>query len=234
MFRTLIQRAGQALPSQCAVCRTWPTAQPVCEACVADFAQPEPRCQTCALPVLGGVTRCGECVLHPPPLDACLSAVGYGFPWQDLVTDFKFRDNPGWADLFALLLNSMHGVDAALAQADLVLPVPLGKTRLRERGYNQALELAQALEPGKTHAHLLLRINDTPPQSLLDRVARLNDVKDAFAVDPLRIEHIRGKSIVLVDDVMTTGATLYAAARTLRAAGAAHITGLVFARTDRE
>ncbi len=158
----------------------------------------------------------------------------YDFPWQDLVMDFKFRDKPGWADLFALLLKSMPGVDAALAHADLLVPLPLGRTRLRERGYNQALELAQALEPGKTRARLLLRIKDTPAQSLLDRAARLSEVRDAFAVDPLLVDQIRGKSILLVDDVMTTGATLYAAARTLRAAGAAHVTGLVFARTDRE
>jgi ComF family protein len=234
MLRALIQRASQALPSQCAVCRTWPTAQPVCEACVADFAQPEPRCQTCALPVSGGVARCGDCVLHPPPLDTCLTAVGYGFPWQDLVADFKFRDAPGWADLFALLLQSTHGVDVALAQADGVLPVPLSTARLRQRGFNQALLLAQALEPAKTRAHLLLRIKDTPPQSLLDRAARLNDVKDAFAVDPLLVTQVRGQSIVLVDDVMTTGATLHGAALALRAAGATRVTALVFARTDRE
>jgi ComF family protein len=234
MLRALIHRASQALPSQCAVCRTWPTSQPVCEACVADFAQPEPRCQTCALPVSGGVARCGDCVLHPPPLDACLTAVGYGFPWQDLVADFKFRDAPGWADLFALLLQSTHGVDVALAQADGVLPVPLSPARLRQRGFNQALLLAQALEPAKTRAHLLLRIKDTPPQSLLDRAARLNDVKDAFAVDPLLATQVRGQSIVLVDDVMTTGATLHGAALALRAAGATRVTALVFARTDRE
>lgn len=232
MLRSLIQRAAGAVPSQCAVCRAWPTAQPVCEACVGAFAQPQPRCQTCALPVLGGVRQCGECVLNPPPLDACLTAVGYDFPWQDLVMDFKFHDVPGWATLFALLLKSMPGVEAALASADLLLPVPLSRLRLKQRGYNQALVLARALEPGKTRADMLLRIKDSPAQSLLDRAARLNEVKDAFAVDPLLAAHIRGKKIVLVDDVMTSGATLYAAARAVRAAGASHICGLVLARTE--
>lgn len=232
MFRSLIQRAGSALPSQCAVCRAWPSAQPVCEACVGAFGQPLPRCQTCALPVLGGVSQCGECVLNPPPLDACLTAVAYNFPWQDLMMDFKFRDNPGWAGLFALLLKSMPGVEAALANADLLLPVPLSTARLEQRGFNQALVLARALEPGKTRANVLLRIKDTPAQSLLDRAARLNEVKDAFAVDPLLVAQIRAKKVVLVDDVMTSGATLHAAARTLRAAGVLRVTGMVFARTQ--
>lgn len=232
MFRSLIQRAGSALPSQCAVCRAWPSAQPVCEACVGAFCQPLPRCQTCALPVLGGVNQCGQCVLNPPPLDACLTAVAYDFPWQDLVMDFKFRDSPGWAQLFALLLKSMPGVEAALANADILLPVPLSTARLKQRGFNQALVLAQALEPEKTRADVLLRIKDTPAQSLLDRAARLNEVKDAFVVDPLLVAQIRAKKLVLVDDVMTSGATLHAAARTVRAAGAIYVTGLVFARTE--
>ncbi len=199
---------------------------------MAAFAQPKPRCLGCALLVQGGVPRCGECVLTPPPLDACLTAVAYEFPWHELLLDFKFRQNPGWAAMFALLLRSMPNVESALAGADLVLPVPLSNTRLQQRGFNQALELARALDATKTRSGQLLRIKDTAAQSTLDRAARLNEVKDAFAVDPLQAAQIRGKTIVLVDDVMTSGATLYAAARTLRAAGAAHITGLVFARTE--
>ena len=238
MLRRLIQRAGDALPSQCAVCRVWPCREPVCEDCVTAFAQPEPRCSLCALPVplavasfAGDVVRCGACVLSPPPLDLCLAGVSYHYPWQELVADFKFRDTPGWASMFALLLKSMHGVEAAIEEADLLLPVPLSTSRMHQRGFNQALELAYALDAPKTRATYLLRIKDTPPQSLLDRVARLRDVLDAFTVDPLLASQIKGKKIVLVDDVMTTGATLYAASRALRAAGAAHITGLVFART---
>lgn len=234
MLRRLIQRAGDALSSQCTVCRVWPCAEPVCEDCVTAFAQPEPRCATCALPVAGRAAQCGACVLSPPPLDACLAGVAYHYPWQELVADFKFRDKPGWAGMFALLLKSMHGVEAAIDDADLLLPVPLSASRMLQRGFNQALELALALDAAKTRAQLLLRIKDTPPQSLLDRAARLRDVNSAFAVDPLLAFEVKGKKIVLVDDVMTTGATLYAAARALRAAGAVHVTGLVFARTPEE
>ena len=231
MFRTLFHRLSVALPSQCAVCHAWP-AQPVCEACVARFAQPQPRCLTCALPVPGNVTQCGACVRSAPPLDACLCAVPYAFPWGGLVTRYKFGNAPGWAGTLALLMRSAPWVEPALEQADLLLPMPLSPERLQARGFNQALELARHLAPGKTVADLLLRIRHTAPQSSLKREERLQNVIAAFAVDPLRAAELRGKRVVLLDDVMTSGASLFAAAHTLREAGAAHITGLVLARTE--
>ncbi len=110
--------------------------------------------------------------------------------------------------------------------------MPLSRQRLQQRGYNQAWELARQLAPGKASPDLLLRIRDTPPQSALPRAERLRNVKAAFAVDPLRQTEVRGKRVVLMDDVMTSGASLFAAAQALRDAGAAHITGLVLARTE--
>jgi ComF family protein len=109
--------------------------------------------------------------------------------------------------------------------------MPLSKERLRTRGFNQAHVLAQALSKPKADAALLLRIKDTPPQSSLTRAERLSSVKDAFAVEPLRTSEVRGARVVLVDDVMTSGASLFAAAQALRTAGAAHITAIVVART---
>ena len=116
--------------------------------------------------------------------------------------------------------------------ADKVLPMPLSKQRLKTRGFNQALILARQLAPDKTDHRLLLRIKDTPPQSSLRRADRLNSLDHAFAVEPLLIGQLKGARLVLIDDVMTSGASLYAAARVLRAAGAAHITALVIARTE--
>ena len=221
------------LPSQCTVCRTWPS-EPVCEACVAQFAQPLARCGTCALPLPEGAPHCVACLAHPPPLDACFAAVSYGYPWSELITSFKFKSHPGWARAMAVLLRSMPFVEPALDQADWVLPLPLSQQRLQARGYNQAWELACQLAPDKRRrdARLLLRIADTAPQSGLSRAARLRNLRSAFAVDPLRSTLLKARRIVLVDDVMTSGATLHAAALALRAAGASHITGLVFARTD--
>lgn len=231
MLRQLLARVKPDIPSQCAVCHAWP-AQPVCEACVTRFAQPRPRCTTCALPVPAGVTRCGGCVTHAPPLDQCLAAVPYAYPWSACIGRFKFQQSPGWAGTLATLLRSTPWVEPALEQAQCVIPVPLSTQRLRERGFNQALELARCLSPRKTDAQLLLRIRHTVRQSELPRAERLRNVAGAFAVDPLRSGALRGLRVVLVDDVMTSGASLFAAADALRAAGAAHVTALVLARTD--
>lgn len=231
MFPGLLKRMFAALPSQCRVCHAWP-AQPVCEACVNCFAQPQPRCQTCALALPAGLSQCGACVKSPPPLDACLAAVSYAYPWSDLIVSYKFHNHPGLSSAFALLLRSTPWVEPALDAADAVLPMPLSSQRLQARGFNQALLLARQLAPDKTRHRLLLRIKDTPAQSALKRAERLGSVQDAFAVDPLLLRQVKGARLVLVDDVMTSGASLFAAARVLRAAGAAHITGVVIARTE--
>ena len=231
MLRDWIEGLKAATPAQCAVCHSWP-AQPVCEACVVRFAQPQPRCLTCALPVPAGVGQCGRCLRQPPPLDRCFAAVRYGYPWSALVTQFKFHGQPGWAGSLATLLRSAPWVEPALDEADLVLPMPLSRERLAERGFNQALVLARALAPGKVRSDLLLRVRDTPAQAELGLAARLRNVKGAFAVEPLRVADICDRRIVVVDDVMTSGASLFAAAHALRQAGAARITAVVLARTD--
>ncbi len=161
-----------------------------------------------------------------------MAAVAYAYPWSRLIVEFKFRARPGWAASFAMLLRSAPWVEPALEQATVVVPMPLARERLRQRGFNQALELARQLAPAKTDHGLLLRIKDTAPQSALKRAQRLHNVRHAFAVEPLRALELAGARVVLVDDVMTSGASLYAAAATLRGAGAAHITGLVLARAD--
>lgn len=220
-----------ALPSQCLVCHEWPS-QAICEACVRQFAQPQWRCQNCALPLPVDLPQCGACMQAPPALDQCLSAVPYAFPWSALIVRYKFRAQPGLARALGLLLKSAPWVEPALEAADLVVPMPLSKPRLQFRGFNQALVLARQLAPHKTDATLLLRIKDTPAQSGLTRAERLRSVKNAFALDPRRAHQVKGARVVLVDDVMTSGASLFSAAGVLRAAGAAHITGMVVARTQ--
>lgn len=218
------------VPSQCAICQAWP-AQRMCSACVARFAQPQARCTTCALQVPAGVTHCGACLRSPPPLDLCLTAVDYGYPWAQAIAQFKFQGDPGWAQALAALVRKTPGAAVALAAADWVLPVPLAAERLRERGFNQALQLARHLASRKTQAKMLLRLYATPAQHTLDRAKRLRNLDGAFAVEPLRYHALAGCRVVLVDDVMTTGATLHAAAMVLRMAGALHITALTIART---
>ena len=231
MSARLLLRAAQQLPAQCAVCKAWPAA-PVCEACVVQFAQPSMRCTTCATPLASAIGQCGACVREPPPLDACVAAVHYAFPWSALLINFKFHGHPGWAASLASLMRSAPWVEPALDQATLVLPMPLSRQRLHERGFNQSLELARQMAPRKVDAGMLLRPVHTVPQSALGRVERMHNVQHAFAVEPARAHALQGARVVLVDDVMTSGASLFAAARTLRDAGAHHITGLVLARAD--
>jgi len=198
MFRALVDRLGAAMPAQCAVCRAWP-AQPVCEACVAQFAQPVPRCETCALPLSAGTSRCGECALSPAPLDRCVAALDYAYPWSSCMTRFKFHGHPGWAGTFATLMKSTPWAEPALEDADVVLPMPLSLERLRERGFNQSLELARRLAPGKLRENVLLRFRHTAAQSALDRKARLANVKGAFALEPSLAGSVRGRHVVLAN-----------------------------------
>ncbi|MBP6357533.1 MAG: ComF family protein [Burkholderiaceae bacterium] len=158
--------------------------------------------------------------------------MAYRWPWADCVTQFKFAGQPGWAGALATVMRSTPWVEPALEQADRVLPMPLARERLAERGFNQALLLAQHLAPRRTDARLLLRTRHTPAQSELKRAERLRNVQGVFAVEPLRAHELRDRRVVLVDDVMTSGASLHAASLALRQAGAAHITALVFARTE--
>lgn len=227
------------LASQCAVCRSWP-ARRVCAPCIARFGQALARCRTCALVLAPGLSQCAVCVRQPPPLQACFAAVDYAYPWSGLVADYKFGQDPAWAELFARLLLQTPGVAAGLAAleaGDRLLPMPLWPERLASRGFNQAWELAQALArqsgtPARPDARLLLRIKNTPPQSQLKREARRQNVVGAFAVEPLRAAELKNRRVWLVDDVMTSGASLCAAAQVLRDAGAASVTGVVFARTE--
>ena len=234
MFFALFHGLAARLPSRCAVCHAWP-GQAVCEACIGLFAQPKPRCTRCALVVADAAATCTACrSTHKDgsPLDASLAAVSYGYPWAGLVQEFKFREQPAWARSMALLMRSAPWVEPALDAADWVLPMPLSTPRLQSRGFNQSWLLAQALSPAKARPQWLLRIRDTPAQSSLARKERLSNVANAFAIDPLRQRDLEGKKVLLVDDVMTSGASLRAAALPLRHAGVRQITALVFARAE--
>lgn len=231
MTLSRLRTLAAAIPSRCHVCGRWP-AEPVCEPCRERFGQPKQRCGRCALPVPAGVAACGNCLREPPPLDACHAAVSYAFPWSGLVSHYKFAQEPGWAATFARMLRATPGVADALSQACVVLPLPLAPARLAQRGFNQAAALARQLAPGKLDTGLLLRVRETPPQVSLGRKERQANVRGAFAVEPLRAAQLRGRRVVLVDDVMTSGASLFAAAEAVRGCGAAHVAAIVLARTD--
>jgi ComF family protein len=245
MLPSLLAHAAHALPSQCMVCRAWGPGR-VCSACTNRFSRPQQRCTTCALPLAGDTRQCGECLLHPSALDACVAVVDYGYPWDGLLAQLKFNGqghsggagpNASVARAIADTMRPLPAVQTVLQRADFIVPIPLAAQRLRQRGFNQALEIAKdvlgtgAVARAKLRPQMLLRTRDTAPQVGLPRAERLRNMRHAFAVEPLLASQIQGASLVLVDDVTTTTATLCAAALALRAAGAAHVVGLVFART---
>lgn len=216
------------MPSQCAVCRGWGAGR-VCGSCTARFAAPVPRCLQCALPVPAAATRCGACTVAPPPFDHTVAAVDYAFPWDGLVLALKFH---GALDLAGALAARLATAVQARGEPlpDLLLPVPSSPARLQARGFNPAWELARRLGP-PAHAALLLRIRDGPPQLQLPETRRGANVGGAFAVEPLCRHAVAGRSIAVVDDVMTTGATAREVARVLRQAGAREVRVWVLART---
>ena len=221
-------------PSLCAVCRGWGRGR-VCASCLARFAAPLPRCRRCALPALASVAVCGTCLTTPPPFDAALAAVDYRPPWDRLVTAFKFH---GALDLAAVFTDAIVGAERrrAAPRPALLLPVPLGAARWRERGYNQAWELARRVARRlgvRAEAQWLLRIRETAHQLALPPTARAGNVHGAFAVEPRRRAEVAGRRIAVVDDVMTTGSTAAELARVLRQAGAARVEIWVVARTPR-
>jgi len=230
MFSAWARGLSRAVPSTCAVCHAWP-AQAVCEDCIQAFGQPVHRCPSCALALPDTLRQCRACTHAPPPWDSALAAVDYAYPWDRLIAHFKFQENPAWAGHFAALMRSAPWVEPALEAADFVIPMPLARERLLQRGFNQSALLARHLSPDKTLEQVLLRVINTPAQSALDRKDRQDNVRHAFAMEPLLQGAVSDKRIVLLDDVMTSGASMSAAATTLRHAGAAHITALVFART---
>ncbi len=219
--------------SRCQVCGRWP-ATPVCHGCLRRFGMAVPRCPCCAHrlpPGTDGALPCGRCLRHPPALRACCGVVDYAYPWHTLVARFKFQGEPAWARFMAELAWQRAEVRQALAQADTVLPIPLSPARLASRGYNQAWELAKALGAGHVLSDGLSKLGDGPDQIRLSRADRLRHARQSLAVTPRHQAALRGRHVLVVDDVMTTGATLNAAAEVLLRAGVASVSGLAFART---
>ena len=207
----------------------------MCRRCSQRFAAPVARCPQCGLPVEGGL-HCGACLGHPPAFDRVVTVADYGYPWDRLIAEFKFRGRGELASALALLIDEAVQQAPALPPAELVLPVPLTPARLRERGYNQAWELARRVALRRRiahHAGLLLRLHDAPHQVGSGRQQRAQNLQHAMWVDTDAAGRIgvAGRQVALVDDVMTTGGTAQAAALALRAAGARAVQVWVIART---
>jgi ComF family protein len=175
---------------------------------------------------------CGACQTHPPDYLSTCAPLRYEAPIDRLLPRFKFHAGLAEGRLLSALV--LPRVDPALLRAaDLIVPLPLHPQRLGRRGYNQALELARPLARAARRPldpHALRRVRATPPQSELDAAGRRRNVRGAFAADAARV---RGRRVLLVDDVNTTGATAAEAATTLLHAGACEVHLLAIARAPR-
>jgi ComF family protein len=215
------------LPERCLVCGERGAAGlDLCPACRAALPWNVGACMTCALPlpVPDASQVCGACQRRPPPLTLVASACVYAAPVDGLLRRFKFHQDLAAGRLLTALLRARCG---DLARPQALLPVPLHAARLRQRGYDQALELARPLARalGLRLCDGLQRVRATAPQSELDARARRRNLRHAFAVHAPLPQHV-----TLIDDVMTTGATLHAAAQALRRAGVARVDAWVVAR----
>jgi len=201
----------------------------LCAACLPDLPRlAPPCCPVCASPLATPAPACGACLANAPAYDATLATWRYGEPLAGLIREFKFggRGHRRFA-------NADFFVSAMLAgerpTGDVVVPVPLSPARLRERGFNQSVEIARPLARAldlPLDGSSLLRRRDTPPQSRLPWRARRRNVADAFECQG----DFTGRRVIVVDDVMTTGATLDAVARILKDHGATHVSNWVVAR----
>lgn len=227
MLGSLARRvANLAFGGRCYLCRGAAGAV-LCAACDADLPRLDgARCPRCALASPAGEV-CGHCRARVPAYDATVAALAYDFPADVLVQALKFRGELALAPLLGALLAARIGKGE---RVDLVLPVPLAAARLRARGFNQALEIARPVARAagaRLEPALAMRSRDTAPQTDLPLGERAKNVRGAFGV----AHALEGAAVALVDDVMTTGATLDELAATLKRAGAARVVNWVVART---
>jgi ComF family protein len=196
----------------------------LCAGCAADLPLLPEHCPRCALPSPGNAV-CGACLRQAPHFDATIALWRYEFPCDRMIQSLKYRARLALAGFFGTALASR-----AALRAQLIVPMPLHPSRLAARGFNQALEIARELArccaiPVATR--VTRRVRNTSPQADLPYEKRAKNVRGAFACD----RDLDGLTVAVVDDVMTTGATLDELARTLKHAGAVRVENWVVART---
>lgn len=231
----LRMQALDVLPSQCAVCGRWPGPR-ICMDCRKRWMPEAHRCRSCALHLPDLASFCGACLKHPPRLSQCTAVLDYGYPWQGLITRYKFEADLGLARSLAQLMAEHPQTWQCLHHCDALLPVPASDQRLRERGFDHMALLAQALAAQMTCkkpvlTHTVMRQHVSLAQHNASRAQRLRQMRRVFTLEAGEQPHIAGRKLLLLDDVMTTGATLDALAGCLLSAGAASVSALVLART---
>ncbi len=235
----LMRLARGALQNRCFLCGNMSHLE-ICRGCELDALETHlddaPRCSCCAatlavLPAAAAAStaRCAACHNAAPAFDATLAWADYAAPYDSLALALKFAARLSLAHWFARKLAQL--ADYADLRPELIVPVPLSRRRLAERGYNQAWEIARILArrlDAPASPHGVMRVRETAAQaSLADARSRRDNLRGAFAVT----QRVAGLHVAVVDDVMTSGATLHTLAHQLKLAGAARVTNLVALRT---
>jgi ComF family protein len=226
--RNALDAARRALPQRCELCAGASGSELLCKGCARSLPGLGPACPVCALPTSDGEV-CGQCTAHAPPFDATIAAFAYAFPVDRLMHAFKYHGRLALAEWCA------RAIGAARERRGLSLPqrliaLPLSHERQRERGYNQAFEIGRVLSRELAIGLVrggIRRERSAPPQAALPWTERAKNVRGAFSCEL----DLKGLTVAIVDDVMTTGASLAELARTLKRSGAMRVENWVVART---
>lgn len=241
MKRALRAVLDFVLPPRCLACgESVQVSGAVCPECfdTLEFIA-HPYCDGCGVPLPEGLPHgsiCPECSAHPPPYAKARAALIYKGVLHRLISRFKYHDQLQATPLLTRWMQ-MAGSEL-IREADMIVPVPLHWRRMLQRRYNQAAELARVIAKSTAAEYrpdLLKRKRYTRPQASLSRIGRARNVKGAFALRRAADKAIiKNKTILLVDDVMTTGATISVCAKALKRAGAKKVLVLTVARTTLE
>ena len=217
------------LPTACMFCAGGRARTGICSGCLLDLpGRGQPRCPVCAIDTPTGEV-CGGCLRRPPAFDRVRTVSSYAFPMDAAIQRLKYAPDP---TLIAPLAALLADLAATEPRPDLLVPMPASRAQLRRRGFNQAVELARPSVRGlglTLDVDTVARVRDGQPQARLPWDERAANVRGAFACTA----DLSGLRVAIVDDVMTTGATLEELARTLKRAGAREVSAWVLARTPR-
>jgi len=197
----------------------------LCADCLKDMPwHTAEQCPQCALLAYDG-QLCGNCIASSPEFDATSALFRYEYPLDSMLQRYKYGQSLNMADTFASLMTS-----TIITKPDIIIPMPLHPQRLQERGFNQSLEIARIIAQKmeiRLESHACKRIKLSPPQASLPLKQRVKNMKGAFSCTT----GLDGLHVALLDDVMTTGASLNALAKAVKSAGAHHVECWVVART---